>query len=482
MLISFVAVLGFASGPCRPAPAVANGHAALAAAAAAVGLPPASGRVLQVHGYDVTVLDEQSDRTYPPFISAVSAFDEWFDPSTGTERRSGTATIAGMSFPEPTTLGSASASYIVHDTAVVPSEQTHASLAVTRPLDVWAVLRDWLEAPDVRVLGTCVYRDYPRLVLSRTGQFGTEQLYLDERYNIPIKLDRIEPHYLWGQVHVEYVYSTWRRLGAAYLPGVSFRQVDGRTSIERTYGETQWMAADSAPRLSTPPSAKPMGYPLPAFLAPTVPDTTRIGPQAFVLRNYGYGETVMLARDTVYVLDATQGEARARADSAWIGRLFPGRHPLVVVATDLAWPHVAGLRYWVAQGATIVAHRAAGSFLRRVVDRRWTRAPDLLERRRRHAHFRFVGVGDTLRLGGGDLLLFAIDGRTTEVALAAYDRPLQYLWASDYIQQVSSPSAYLDDVWDAVRRHGLNPKRVSAEHLRLTPWASISRLAPDQHH
>lgn len=220
-----------------------------------------------------------------------------------------------------------------------------------------------------------------------------------------------------------------------------------------------------------------MGYPLPAFLTPSQPDTIRVGPNTFLLKNRGYAETVTLSRDTVYLLDATQGDARSQKDSVWIGKLFPGRHPIVVVVTDLAWPHVSGVRYWVAQGATIVSHRAARGFLESVVARRWTAEPDLLERRRGQSRLRFVPVSDSLRLGGGDLFLFAIDGRTSEVALAAFVRPDRFLWASDFIQSLQEPSAYLDDVWQAVARVRVSPQRVAAEHLPLSPWETADRLA-----
>jgi hypothetical protein len=86
-------------------------------------------------------------------------------------------------------------------------------------------------------------------------------------------------------------------------------------------------------------------------------------------------------------------------------------------------------------------------------------------------------VSDSLRLAGGDLLLFAIDGRTSEVALAAFSRPDSFLWASDYIQTLQEPSAYLDDVWRAVDRVRIEPRRVAAEHLRLAPWDTVARLA-----
>jgi hypothetical protein len=461
--------------PCTPASG--NAQSVLQSAVAATGLRAAGARVLHVKGFDVVSQDFQSDRMYPPFLSSVDPFETWFSPVSGVERTASRTVVAGNIYPVPTSIAGATATYVVRDTALVPSEPVHASLYTTRPLNVWAMLDDWLASPNVRVIERCEYRDYPRVVLSRTGPRGEERLFVDERTGIPLKVDRIEAHYLWGQVHVEYVYSTWQRLGDVLLPGVSFRVVDDRTNIERTLETISLVTADSAPSLAVPRSEKPMGYPIVPFLAPTQPDTIRIASNTFLLKNRGYTETVTLSRDTVYLFDATQGDERSQKDSVWIGKLFPGRHPIVVVVTDLAWPHVSGVRYWVAQGATIVSHHAARSFLESVVDRRWTVQPDLLERRRAQSHLKFVGVTDSLRFGGGDLLLFAIDGRTSEVALAAFDRPNRFLWASDFIQTLQEPSAYLDDVWEAVARVRIAPERVAAEHLTLSTWEKADRLA-----
>lgn len=475
MTLSFMLVALIGAAPCSPASA--DARAILTSAAKATGLSSIGSRAFHVQGFDVVTQDYQSDRMYPPYLSSVEPFDTWFSPTTGVERTSTHMTVGAVSYDGGTYLGGAAASFVVRDSGLVPSEQAHATLYVSRPLNVWAMLDDWLASPDVRVVERCAYRDYPRLVLSRAGPRGDERLFINEQTHVPVKLDRIEPHYLWGQVHVEFVYSTWQRLDDAYVPAASFRVVDGRTAIERVLGDTKLLPMDSAPALVIPSQATPMGYPLAAFLEPSAPDTIRVSANIYLLKNPGYTETVMLARDTVYVLDAAQGDVRARQDSAWIGKLFPGRHPIVVVVTDLAWPHVAGVRYWVAQGATIVSHAASRSFLQSVVERRWIAAPDLLEQRRARARFHFIGISDSLRLAGGDVLLFPIDGRTSEVALAAYVRPDRFLWASDFVQTLRRPSAYLDDVWRAVHRVHIEPQRVAAEHLPLSSWDTADRLA-----
>ncbi len=313
------------------------------------------------------------------------------------------------------------------------------------------------------------------MVLTRAGVAGPERLYLDPRTGYPVALERTEAHYLWGQVAVAYLYSTWQSDGHAAYPGATFRLVDGATNIARSIGEFGWVPADSAPSLAVP-AASPMPLALPGFLQPTPPDTVRIGASAFLLVNRGYTEAVVLARDTVWMLDATQGDERARQDSVWIGRLFPGRHPIALVVTDLAWPHIAGVRWWVANGATVVSHSISRPFLEQVVARRWTLSPDRLERARPRPALHFRPVRDSLVLAAGALRLYPIDGIASEGALMAYVAPEQFLWASDYVQTLTGPSQYALEVAAAARRAGIAPARLAAQHLRLTDWAVLARV------
>jgi len=474
MLMTAIAAM-LAEPGCRSAPGV-DARALLRKAAERTGLPRTSDSVLMAAAFDLKSHQFESDRTYPPALTEATALDYSFDPVTGVERVRQHTTIGGYEYGFES-IGDARASYLVADTALKPSEETHSGMYESRPLNVWAMLDDWLAATDVRVEGECTYRDYPRIVLTRRGARGPERLFLDPKSGYPTKLDRVEPHYLWGQRHVEYVYSTWQRVGSAHLPGGSFRVDDGLTTITRTFGTTRFVPRDSAPSLKVPARAESMAFARPVFLKPTRPDTVRVSSSTFLLRNRGYTEAVTLQRDTVFVFDATQGDERVKEDSAWIAALFPGRHPIVVVVTDLAWPHVAGVRAWVARGAIIASHRAARSFLSDVVDRRWTLSPDLLEQRRATARLRFRAVDDSLSLGDGAVTLFPIDGAASEVALIAFVRTDRFLWASDFIQNVSAPTQYLDEVSAAVTRVGVKPLMVAAEHAPLVAWERLVPLA-----
>ncbi len=478
-MITGLAVAAAQAPACRSATEI-DAAALLERAAEQTGLKAARGTVLKLSAYDVKQHAFESDRMYPPSLAEVTALEQWFDPATGVERVTSRSTIGGYEFGS-NAIADAGASYVMRDTTLAPSESLHGALYETRPLNVWAMLVDWMTASDVRVEGRCTYRDYPRIVLRRPGLLGPERLFLDPKSGYPTKLDRVEPHYLWGQVHVEFVYSTWQRVGEAHLPGASFRVEDGETAVARTFGARRFVPRDSAPSLRLPARTAMAIAPL-DFLQQTRPDTVRVSPTIFLLRNRGYAETIALVRDTVFVFDATQGEQRVAQDAAWIEALFPGRHPIVLVVTDLAWPHVAGVRAWVGRGATVVSHRAAREFLERVVKRRWTLDPDLLERGRRQAVFRFRSVDDSLALANGDILLFPIDGPASEVALAAFVRPSRFLWASDFIQDVRTPTQYVDEVVAAIQRVGVSPMRFAAQHVPLSDWSRVGPLTEHATH
>ncbi|MEO8202004.1 MAG: hypothetical protein ABI679_15840 [Gemmatimonadota bacterium] len=476
-------------GETRPTPdplaCVATGEGVAAAlisrAIAAVKIPSEPGTRLRVKSIQSTLENYQSDRTYPPFFSLFGQMVQWYDPATGVQRiEIQRGSFPGFEVPAHALLIGRKAMWLVRDTNTIAAPDFSAG-ATERSLNPWAVLSDFRESSDVSVIGRCQYRDYPRIALTRTGPHGPERLLLDAKTFIPVALLRTEPHYLWGQIRVEYVWSNWDRAAAGGLyPLTTFRMVDGETDLSATITDAAVLPVDSSPALSIPDSTLVQSAANTMFLKPANPDTIRVGPNAWLIRNPSYTVAAVLARDTVFVLDATLSEARARQDSVWIGHFFPGKHPVTLVVTDLAWPHVGGVRFWIASGATVVSHRASRAFLERIYSRRWTLAPDALEKHRATARFSFRPVDDSLALAGGELVLHPIDGISSEVALMAWLPGEHFLWASDYIQNLNQPTEYAREVLTATRRIGVVPERFAAEHVRLTSWRVIDSLHRDE--
>jgi len=415
----------------------------------------------------------QSDRIYPPFFSMMQQQEVWFDVKTHVLRVQTQSLMPGSTALAAATLDDGVNALLIRNEKEIPISRAQAS---DRNLNAWAVISDWSASDSVQFMGTEVFRDYPRFVLSRKTVRGEQRLYLDPKTGFPVKLDTTEPHYLWGQRHVEYVWSTWITKSGVNLPGAAFMIADGEVERSQTAGAPELLARASVPALNAPTAPAEQPPDLPAFLRPIPPTITQIAPSAWLLSNPGYNGALILDGGQVYVFDATQGEARARHDADAIARLFPGKHSINVVVTDLAWPHVAGVRYWVTKGATIIAHASAREFLQKVIDRRWTLAPDELEVKRRATpnavSMRFVPIDHAQDLSG-DIQLIPIDGIGSETALIAYSRSHRFLWASDYIQTLEEPSLYAQEVIAAAKRAGLDPNLVAAEHLPVSSWDTV---------
>jgi hypothetical protein len=447
-------------------------QAVLQRASDAMACSKAGDRVLH---YQFTYSDSQnyqSERTYPPYIDLMTTVEAWFSPRSGVLRTDSQQSFPGIRMPKQTAL------YADH--AGVNIAQDHAtripqSELKLRNLNAWAVLYDWMHTANVHVVGRENYRDYPRIVLARATAAGDQRLFLDPKSGLPVKLDYTEAHYLWGQRHIEYVYGLWQLQQDLLVNAAAFRLADGELEISATLADGNVIANDPALKLQMPALSEPVEI-VPLFLRPTPPKIVQVTPTTYLLSNRGFTEAVTLAGNEIYIFDATQGDERARQDAAEIARLFPGKHKINLVVTDLAWPHVAGVRYWVAQNATIIAHPAARAFLQAVVNRRWTLHPDALEKNRKSSQFHFVAVDHKTSFGTGKVELAPIDGIGSETVLMGFIPADHFLWSSDYIQTLSEPSQYAKEVLSAVRREGWQPQQAAAEHVALFEWNRILQL------
>lgn len=451
----------------------------IARARAATGLDAADGRIVHWRSTESDAQAYQSDRPYPPFIGSSTLREWWFDPSTGVERWQ-ELPANGVAF-----LRSANAAFMLRDSIPRPVPAFFAFNERSRALNPLAVLTAFAAA-DPRVAEVCTFRDFPRVVLAASDG----RLYLDTKTAMPVKFERVEKNDYWGQLRAEYVYATWWRSGRIAIPVVAVRYTDGVEELRRDVRLPQAqndVIVEDIPRADAPSLAAPDADQRDALVSRTAElpvDTVRVSDDLFLLRTRFYTHAVTQVGDTVYLFDATTGEGRSRADSVWIATLFPGAKATVLVVSDLAWPHVAGVRFWAARGATIVSHDISRPFLQQLLDRRWTVAPDALEKvrtgKRTSPSYRLVTHGNGFALAGGKLRVKAIDGIGSEGALYAWFPAQRFLWASDYLQDVSQPSQYAVEVLAAMHRDGITPARVAAQHLPMTPWTTVERANPER--
>ncbi len=434
----------------------------LARADSAIGVYAARGAVLRIIESTAQFLSDESDRPYEPYIMYPTRDTLWIDPATGVER----AALAGGTI----SIRSPRATFT---NGTLASKRSHAGAWMYRAFDPWAVLAEWRMDTTVRVAGHRLYHDYNRIVLTRRGRFGTDSLLLDERTAIPVALMRREAHYFLGPIHVVYDYETWSDVGRrALYPASITRSVDGQIDMSRYVdpysGGGVLVSVDSAPSLVVPDATVTLPID-PQHRFPADPlDTVPVGGGTYLLVNSAFTSVVSLQRDTVFVFDSPGGEDRARLEHERVGQLFPGHHPTVMVVMNAVWPHTAGMRFWVAHGATLVASAPIVTYLRSVLARRWTELPDDYERARVQPTIR--AVTDSALLAGGQVRLYPMDGIAGETVLLAYIAPSRFVWATDHIQDTTSDNIFVREVHQTVAHHKLDPVATSGPHFRIIPW------------
>jgi hypothetical protein len=120
----------------------------------------------------------------------------WFDWENSAERVSTKTTYPGSNTsPAQTEITNSGVGFAF---AKEKWNLEPATSFVSRYLNPCAVLADWSHSRDVRLIGRQPYRDYVRIVLSRTTADGEQRLFLDPKIGFPVKVEFQEKHYCGG--------------------------------------------------------------------------------------------------------------------------------------------------------------------------------------------------------------------------------------------------------------------------------------------
>jgi glyoxylase-like metal-dependent hydrolase (beta-lactamase superfamily II) len=195
---------------------------------------------------------------------------------------------------------------------------------------------------------------------------------------------------------------------------------------------------------------------------------------------------VLLVRqdDGVVVVEAPISSAYSELVLAEARRHYPNLPVKAVVTTSDAWPHIAGLRPYVARGIPVYCLALNLPILTRLVQAHYSTRPDLLERTPRKPLFRPVAEKVTLGSGANRIELYPIRGETSERQVMAYLPALRLLYGSDTFQKsdghYDTPQT-VSELIDAVSREGLSPEKFVMMHVEVTPWADLRKAASSEH-
>ncbi len=287
-------------------------------------------------------------------------------------------------------------------------------------------------------------------------------LYFDAETHLPTKSETLADHAVVGDSFRDIVYLDYRPVGSLRLPTHIIARAAGIPVEEHFIDSTAFNTPLPAAVFRPPASS------LPVVDDPTTPLLQPLGDGLYLIRG-PYNSVVAEFRDHLVLFEAGLGSAWTEAVLRVIEKAFPTKPLRYLVASHFHYDHVAGIRPFVARGATIFTTRHAAPVIEHVAASSRTIAPDALTLRPGAPRIEIVREGRILEDAMNRVEVHQV-GPTPHVEqiLIAY-YPRQRVLAVADLVDISSPELVLvgpdaEVLSERLQRLGLDVEQIVPVH------------------
>jgi hypothetical protein len=429
---------------------------------------------------------EQSERPEGPYIVEYHSTAEDRDCAHGRAR----IDIQSQSFQSPD--WSPARTIVFDGETVATSDGSRFAPVAWRPADT----EQWVDLAPERVLflaqsapDTAVAANVERQgVVQRVITFGWRgrrvRILINSHDDLPTALEVIRPDEwgVWGDVADTTYYSLWTLLpGGIRYPLQYDRMWNGVTLSSTTIVQFTPKATIDAERFAIPADVKAAFAALPPTRARTAKldvEHRRIDVAPGVTQ-YGGGWNVEVIRqpDGLVVIEAPISSDYSAQVLDELSRRYPGVRIKAVISTSDSWPHIGGVREYVARGIPVYAVDLNRPILVRLLAADYGQRPDRLATAPRKPDFHWISTKTTIGSGDTQVVIYPAGEENGERMLFVYLPALKLLYTADEIQPRQGGSffmpEYLQEVQDVITREGLAVDRIFGMHAPPTPWSAI---------
>jgi len=223
--------------------------------------------------------------------------------------------------------------------------------------------------------------------------------------------------------------------------------------------------------------ARPLGLPSQPAVEPA---------KDVVLIPGAWNTTLVRQNDGIVVIEAPissgySGQAIIEAERRW-----PGARIKALITTSDAWPHIAGVREYVARDIHVYALDLNIPILQRLLAAPHTAFPDRLAKSSRTADFHVVSGKTVIGDGPNRLEIYPLRGETSERQMMIYFPEHKLLYGSDTFQKDGSGRYFypqtVGELKHAVEREKLQVDTFFMMHLGPTPWSDLDKATAQAEH
>lgn len=345
-----------------------------------------------------------------------------------------------------------------------------------------------LAAADLRAEPAVLFHGYRHEVVAFTWKSHPVRVYLSGYSHLPEVVQWTAPRPydvfwgVWGDVTTRIVYGMW----ALQPDGVRYPR---QWSIERnglpdsdiTITSVTVNPAIDPKLLGIPPDVQRMARARKHTIDQIplgLPNRTAAEIEPGVIHIAGaWNVNLIRQRDGVVVLEGPISSAYSTKVLAEAHRRFPQLPVKAVITTSDSWPHIGGLREYVARGIPIYALDLDEPILERLFKAPHRLSPDDLQRHPRPPKWRLFATDTLLGSGPNRVELIPYRTETGERQSMVYFPQYRLLYTSDLFAPDQGDRwftpEYLLELRHTVAREHLAVANIFGMHYELTPWKTV---------
>jgi len=432
---------------------------------------------------------EQSERPEGPFVTEFKTTSEVHDFSGKRFRASTELAIYPVFKTKSATVVVDGVIMQVTGDRQTPGTPLQVALVRERiALSPERVLLTALDSDDLRVEADTVLQSVPHNVLAFTLDNAAVRIYLNAYTHLPTAVDYAGPlarsgywSYM-GDVTMRTFYGFWwLAKGGLHFPMQWNVERNGQAEEEIVIRRLRIDDELDEDSLSIPAEVRERFHASspsstrPAPLGNLTESPNEIVP-GILLISGSWNVTLVRQEDGIVVLEAPISPDYAAMVIAEAHRRFPGQPIKAVITTSDSWPHIAGIREYVAKGIPIYALDLNRPVLDRMIKAPHTLNPDQLQQLPRRPQYRLIHAKTILGTGANRVEIYPIRGETSERQMMVYLPAHHLLYGSDAFQTQGNSYFFpqeITELMSAVNRERLPVDQFFMMHIGLRPWSEL---------
>ena len=281
-----------------------------------------------------------------------------------------------------------------------------------------------LDSPDAQRESDTTLQSVPQNVIRFTLDEAPVRIFLNAYTHLPTAMDYSGPlahtsYYAYlGDVTLRAYYSLWwLAKGGIHLPMQRTIEGNGMPDQMLVIRKLEIDSAVNEAELTIPADIKAKFQP---NARPYDPEKARLGDRSrpaseiapgIVFVPGSWNTTFVRQDDGIVILEAPISSGYSAQVIAEAQKRFPNVPIKAVITTSDSWPHIAGIREFVAKGVPIYALDLNKPILNRLIQASRTSKPDLLAKAPRKPEFDLISQRTTLGTGSNRLEIIPIRGK-----------------------------------------------------------------------